>query len=181
MSETGPSARQTTTASQAAAVDRGDASQSPIRALPQPAEPLAGARALAGEYPFAVMLGGLALGALVGAFLPRSAGRKLAKGAIAAASVAGELGLLYGRQALEKAGDAAGSLDELKDSVSSSATDYSRKAADAVGGASRKAADIVGDAGRLAADAAVDALASARDASHKIGKQVIKLRSHMRH
>lgn len=128
------------------------------------------ARAIASEYPFALLLGGLALGVVAGALLPRAAGRRLTKGAVAAASIAGELGLLYGRQALEKAGDAAGSLDGLKETVGANAADYSRKAA-----------DLVGDAGRKAAEAASEAFAATRDASHKIGKQAIRLRSHLRH
>src|SRR6185369_15286450 len=68
-------------------------------------EPPEGYRALAMDYPFTLVLGGLAVGAIVGAMLPRSAARKLGRAAIAAAGVAGELGMAYGRQAMDAAGE----------------------------------------------------------------------------
>jgi len=132
-------------------------------ARPQAAEPAESVRALAGDYPFTLVLGGLALGVVVGALLPRSAGKKLAQGAVAAATLAGELGLIYGKQALERAGEATGSLDELKDAVSARASTLSRKAAEAAG-------EALGSAG-----------ATAREASDKIGRQAARLRSHLRH
>ncbi len=127
-------------------------------------------RNLATEHPLALIVGGLTLGAVAGALLPRSAGRRLAKGAVAAASMAGELGLLYVRQAIEKAEDAAESLAELKETVGTGASDYSRKAA-----------DLVSETGRKSSNMAEDTLASARDVGQRIGKQAIKLRSHIRH
>lgn len=127
-------------------------------------------RNLAAEHPFALILGSLALGAVAGALLPRSAGRKLSKGAVTAASMAGKLGLIYARQAMEKAEDAAESLAELKETVGTGAADYSRKAA-----------DLVSETGRKASNMAEDTLASARNVGQRIGKQAIKLRSHIRH
>jgi hypothetical protein len=146
------------------------AKKAPVATRPASPAPTERVRAVASEYPFALMLGGVALGVIAGALLPRSVGRRLGKAGMAAAAVAGELGLAYGRKALEQAGTAASSLDEAKDAVAANAADYSRRAA-----------DLMSEAGRIAADAAGEALGSARDASHKIGQQAIRLRSHLRH
>jgi len=134
------------------------------RTQPAPAGPPEGLRALAADYPFALVMGGVALGVLAGALLPRSAlgvaaGRKLSKRAAALAGIAGELGLAYGRQALKAAGEAKGKAGEISGTVGESAADYSRKAAELVG----------------------DAAASAREAGITIGRQAIRLGSHLRH
>jgi len=167
-------------------------------ARPQPSagEPPEGYKALAMDYPFALILGGLALGAIAGAVLPRRAGRKLVQGAVAAAGIAGELGKTYGRQALDTVGEAADSvtgksrgslgalgekLVELGEAVGEAAGAYGRKAADvavetasAAGAAAGKAAD---KAGHLAEDGA----ANARETGLKIARQVIRLTSQLRH
>lgn len=137
-----------------------DTAKVPARTLPRPVDNV---RAVASDYPFALLLGGMALGVVVGAMLPRAAGRKLARGAVAAATLAGELGLIYGRQALDKAGETAGSLDGLKAAVATTAADYSRRAAD------------------VTEDALTAARTSAREVGHKIGRQAIRLRSQLRH
>jgi len=150
--------------------------------------PPEGYRALAMDYPFAIVIGGLALGAIAGALLPRSAARKLARGVVAAAGVAGELGLTYGRQALDAAGDLSDEgreklgtigekLAELSESVSEAAGAYGRKAADLAG----DAASSAGKAAGKAAETAGDAAGSARDSGMKIARQVIRLTSQLRH
>lgn len=57
---------------------------------------------LAREYPWLAMAAGLGAGLLVGALLPRGIGGKLGKRALAAATVAGELGLALSTQVGEK-------------------------------------------------------------------------------
>jgi hypothetical protein len=61
---------------------------------------------LLAEYPGLTIAAGLGLGLLAGALLPRSAGSKLARRGTALAAVAGEIGLILARQAIEKAGEA---------------------------------------------------------------------------
>jgi len=172
-------------------------SEAAIARSPNPAhlperDPPEGYRALAMDYPFALVIGGLALVALAGALLPRSAARKLARGAIAAAGVAGELGLTYGKQALEAAGELSdegrqklGALGErlgdLGGSVSDGASEYGRKAADLATSAASGAGKSAGKAAGVVGDAVGDAAESARETGMKIARQVIRLTSQLRH
>jgi ElaB/YqjD/DUF883 family membrane-anchored ribosome-binding protein len=160
--------------------------------------------ALTAEYPFAVALGAVGVGLVVGMMIPRVLGgkiggrlaRNLGKRAAAASAIALDLGLAYGRQALEQAGEAAGRIEDasapLRESVSDGAVSASRRAAgliaeagEILAGARDKAADLVADAGEKGADAAGQiagsALAASRGAGHKIAQQAIRLRSHLRH
>ncbi|MEP7222098.1 MAG: hypothetical protein ABI673_05460 [Novosphingobium sp.] len=70
-------------------------------------DPPEGFVALAMDYPFAAIAGGLAIGLLAGSFLPRGTGRRLAKVATSAALTAGSIGRDYGMQALETVGEAS--------------------------------------------------------------------------
>ena len=155
-------------------------------------EPPEGLRALAMDYPFALVAGSVVVGAVVGALLPRSPFRKLAGGAAALATVAGELGMVYGRQALDKAGEAAGKLEDLRGDLGESAADYSRRATTLIGTASRVAGEVIQEAAKSALqagevmqdkvlDAAATAQKSTREAGAKVGRQAIRLRSHIRH
>ncbi|MBC2664761.1 hypothetical protein H7F51_04430 [Novosphingobium flavum] len=135
----------------------------PAKTAPTTTDAAESVRAFAREYPFAVLVGGIALGALAGAVMPRAAARRLTKGAIAVAGIAGELGLLYGKQAIARASEAAEALPGAAETVGTNAADYSRKAAGVLG------------------DVLSTASATAREASHKIGRQAIRLRSHLRH
>ena len=155
-------------------------------------DPPEGYKALAMDYPFALVLGGLALGAIAGAMLPRSAARKLARGAIAAAGVAGELGMTYGRQALDAAGEVTGGgrdklgalgerLTDLRDTIGENAGTYGRKAAELAGETATAAAQAAGTAAQTASDAAGEAAGNARDVGLKIARQVIRLTSQLRH
>ena len=68
-------------------------------------DPPEGIVALAMEYPFAAIAGGLAIGVLAGTLLPRGVGRSFARGAVSAVALAGKVGREYGMQALETAGE----------------------------------------------------------------------------
>ena len=57
---------------------------------------------LARDYPIALIAGGLAAGLLAGALLPRGIGRKVGKGILTGALMAGELGRSYSAQASRK-------------------------------------------------------------------------------
>ena len=75
-------------------------SRESLTARPVPeTEPPEGFVALAMEYPFAAIAGGLAIGVLAGSLLPRGVARRFARGAVSAALLAGNLGREYGLQA----------------------------------------------------------------------------------
>ena len=138
------------------------------RPAPPEAAPPEGIRALAMDYPFAMILGGVALGAVAGALIPRAAGRRLTQGALAAATVAGELGLAYGKHALEATGEAA-----------ASASKEGRQLLSGLGERIEDLSGTVGQsathAGKRAADAAGEAAEVARDVGMRIAQQVIRL------
>ena len=64
-------------------------------------------RSLAKEYPWLAMAAGLGVGVLVAALLPRNAVSKAGRRAMAAATVAAELGLAFSKQARDVAEEAA--------------------------------------------------------------------------
>ena len=64
-------------------------------------------RSLAKEYPWLAMAAGLGVGVLVAALLPRNAVSKAGRRAMAAATVAAELGLAFSKQARDAAEEAA--------------------------------------------------------------------------
>ena len=101
---------------------------------------------LAREYPGLIVVGGLALGLLVGALLPRGAARKLANGAMTAAALGGEASMSLARQAREKAQNAAAEAGEqfgdFKDNAAKSAGKLRRRAANATGDASSAGMDM---------------------------------------
>lgn len=114
-------------------------------ALPD-AEPPEGYVALAMDYPFAAIAGGLLLGFAAGALLPRGAGRKALRGALAAASVANEVGRVYGRKAIEAADEATREsrekLGELGATVGENAGRQARRVVSATGKSARRTTDL---------------------------------------
>ena len=69
---------------------------------PSPPEDL---RDLVRQHPGLVVAGGVVLGLIVGALLPRRAGSKFARNAMALAATAGEIGLALSTQAKDRAED----------------------------------------------------------------------------
>lgn len=84
---------------------------------------------LARDYPLALIAGGLAVGVLAGALLPRGIGRKVGKSLLTGALMAGELGRNYSRQAGEKLGAVASDGRDKVVELSSRAQHGGRKAA----------------------------------------------------
>jgi hypothetical protein len=76
------------------------------RAATRPDERPESLAALAQRHPGLLLAGGLAAGLLAAALLPRGTGRRLAKGAMAAAAVGSELGLGLAHKARDTAHDA---------------------------------------------------------------------------
>ncbi|MCZ8172560.1 MAG: hypothetical protein O9272_12570 [Brevundimonas sp.] len=82
-----------------------------IPALPAPipprdAYPPEDYRTLAAEYPWLAMAAGLGVGLLAGSLIPKRAGGKFGKRAVALAMMAGEIGLALSKEAGEKASGA---------------------------------------------------------------------------
>lgn len=80
---------------------------------------------VAREHPILLIAGGLAIGVALSTLIPRSPTRKLSKNAIAMLATVAELGIAYGKQAMETADEVAqGARDELDrfgDTVSANA------------------------------------------------------------
>lgn len=96
----------------AASQERLQRDSAELPAIPSPtrfpdAYPPENYRSLAGEYPWLAMAAGLGAGLLFGALLPKGTGGKLGKRALAAATIAGEVGLALSKQARDKAADAS--------------------------------------------------------------------------
>lgn len=100
------------------AEDRRDQETIPQRQSFPDAYPPEDYRTLAGEYPWLSVAAGLGAGLLIGALLPRGTGGKFGKRALAAASLAAEVGLALtnkagdaveeaGREGLRRVGEAA--------------------------------------------------------------------------
>lgn len=116
-------------------------------------EPPEGVAGLIADYPGLAVAAGLGIGLLAGALLPRSTGRKLARGAVFLASAGGEIGLALGKQALQAADEAT---REGREKLSETATDVAHTVAERASDISHKAAEAGRSAGanvqRLAGD-----------------------------
>ncbi len=109
---------------------------------------------LAKDYPVALIAGGLAIGVIAGALLPRGFGRKFARSAVSIALTAGELGRNYGNQVIDvasdgsresrkKLGNLGDAVSELGGRVALSASDRGRKGRSIGHKAAREAIRIV--------------------------------------
>lgn len=150
-------------------------STAPAKRVPE-AVPPEGVSGLVADYPGLAIAAGLGIGLLAGALLPRSAGRKLARGAIFLASAGGELGLAFGKQALQAADEAtresreklSGTASEVANTVADRATELGHKAADAGRSAGAGAQRLAGDASDRARDVGAGIAKLAIDAVARI-------------
>lgn len=139
-------------------------------------EPPEGVAGLIGDYPGLAIAAGLGFGLLAGALLPRSTGRKLARGAVFLASAGGEIGLALGKQALHAADEAtregrekvSETASEVVQTVAERAADLGHKAADAGRSAGAEAHRLVGDASERARDVGTGLAKLAIDAITRI-------------
>lgn len=105
---------------------------------------------MAREHPVAFIAGGVALGLVVGALLPKKAGGALFRRALTLAATASELGLVASRQAREGAGKAAHEAKERLEKDSAVVREKAGKLAVAARGAgNRIASQATGLASRL--------------------------------
>jgi hypothetical protein len=87
-------------------IEAGQARQA-ARAKPAADGPIDRLTSVAKEHPLLVVLGGLAIGVAISTLIPRSPTRKLSKNALGFLTTVAELGIAYGRQALENADEAS--------------------------------------------------------------------------
>ena len=116
------------------------------------------ATAFVREHPVLTVAGGIVIGLVAGALLPRGAGRKAARRAVQAAEIASATGLAFGRNAWDRAEAAGSDLRERGSAV-----------ADRLGGYGESAAD---QAGRL--------LGSAEQAKTRAGRTIAKKAKELR-
>jgi hypothetical protein len=137
------------------------------------------------DHPLAMVAGGLVLGAAVAAILPAAFGRRLSSRLAGIATVAGELGTIYGSKALDIAAEAgrAGQekLGELSEDFAETSAEARRRASDLSSQATRRAVDLGSDAGRRAGKLAEEATRSARDAGGTAFKALLDLAGKVRH
>lgn len=136
--------------------------------------PPEGLRALALDYPLALVGGGLIAGVLIGALLPKTKAGKLSRNALALAGVAGEFGLTYARKALDSASDAAQSAASTGGRMAEA---VSERTGELLGSASEAAAEY----SEKAAETAESAVVTLRNSAEGLARQVIKLTSQLRH
>ena len=129
--------------------DKIAASQARLRrdtppALPSvipPAEPPESFSGLVRQYPGLIVVGGLALGVVAGALMPRALRSKLTGRVVTLAGLAGELGLALGRQALDKAEAGREKMSEGTQEARSRATRIAGTAAGSARGAGIRIAE----------------------------------------
>lgn len=136
--------------------------------------PPEGVRALALDYPFALVAGGLAVGVLIGALLPRRQASRLSRPLLAVAGAASEFGLAYAQKALTRATAAAHDATAAGSRLLEAAADHADDLAESAG-------DHASDYAGRAAAAAGAAPAAIRDSGRKLAQSVVRLTSQLRH
>jgi hypothetical protein len=99
------------------------------------------------KHPVAFIAGGVVLGLVAGALLPRGTGRRLAKGAAAAAVAAGQAGLHLSQHARDTAEDLT---REGRETIERNAAVAQRRAAELAGNARNTGSKLVEQAVELA-------------------------------
>lgn len=133
-------------------------------------EPPEGVSGLIADYPGLAIAAGVGIGLIAGALLPRSAGRKMARGAVFLASTGSELGLALGKQALRKADEAT---RDSRERLSETAGDVAHTVAERASDLSHKAAEVSRSAGANAQRVAGDASDRARDLGLGLAKLAV--------
>ncbi|MEY4161091.1 MAG: hypothetical protein RLZZ136_1712 [Pseudomonadota bacterium] len=104
------------------------------------------------DYPLALIVGGLGLGILAGAVLPRGLGRKLARGAIAASAIAIEAGRHYSTQVAQAAEEGREKFGGLKNSASAYGHTLANSAEQSVRKSRASAMNTIGKVIKLVSD-----------------------------
>ena len=138
-----------------------------------------GLLATAAEYPFLTIVGGIAAGAVIAALMPKAFASKFAKRSVALATVAGELGMVYGKTALDKAGELGHEAQErIGDAVKSldeNTADARSRVGEIAGEVGARATQIAGDAFSATRETGTKVAGSTRDVGLDLARKLIKL------
>lgn len=154
--------------------DQDGAAGLPVPAGQADPGPPEGFKALALDYPFALVAGGVAVGVLIGALLPRRQASRLSRPLLAAVGAASEFGLAYAQKAMARAADAAHEASVAGGQLLTAAAERTDDLAEAT-------ADRASDYGERAAALAAAAPAALRGSGQRIAREVVRLTSHLRH
>ena len=152
---------------------RGDAA--PRKAKPTPRKRASGEtgfieKAMA-DHPLALLAGSMVLGVIAASLLPRSWGSKLGSRMLGLATVAGELGAVYGTKALSAAAEGARTgqdkLEDLGEVLADQGSDARRKAIELGTLAGKRAIELAGVAAKNARDAGDGAIKAISDLSER--------------
>ena len=127
-------------------------------------------RAIA-DHPLALLAGSMVLGVVAASLLPRSWGSKIGGRMLGLATVAGELGAVYGTKALSAAADGARTgqdkLEDLGEVLADQSSDARRKAIELGTLAGKRAIELAGVAAKNAREARGGALKAIGDLSDR--------------
>ena len=123
------------------------------------------------DHPLALLAGSMVLGVIAASLLPRSWGSKLGSRMLGLATVAGELGAVYGSKALSAAADGARTgqdkLEDLGEVLADQGSDARRRAIELGTMAGKRAIELAGVAARNARGAGDGAIKAISDLSER--------------
>lgn len=105
-------------------------------------EPPESYRELGGDYPVALLVGGLAIGLLVGVLIPRNLSRRIGRSAIGMAAIARELGSTYGRKAIDGAAEVGRDGHAKLGELGETAGEYGKAAGNAASASAQRGRDL---------------------------------------
>jgi ElaB/YqjD/DUF883 family membrane-anchored ribosome-binding protein len=121
------------------------------------------------DHPGWVVAGGVALGLVAGSLVARGSTRKLARRALTLAELAGAAGLALGKDAVDRAGEAGGSLRERGEAFIDRASGVLRERSDA----------LADKAGKLA-EPAEETVDAAGEAAQRLLRKAVELAGRLR-
>ena len=123
------------------------------------------------DHPLALLAGSVVLGAIAASLVPRSWGSKLGSRLLGLATVAGELGAVYGTKALSAAAEGARTgqdkLEDLGETLSDQGHDARRRAVELGTLAGKRVIELAGVAAKNAREARGDAMKAISDLSDR--------------
>ena len=123
------------------------------------------------DHPLALLAGSMVLGVIAASFLPRSWGSKLGSRMLGLATVAAELGAVYGTKALSAAAEGARTgqdkLEDLGEVLADQGSDARRRAIELGTLAGKRAIELAGVAAKNAREARGGALKAISDLSDR--------------
>ena len=123
------------------------------------------------DHPLALLAGSVVLGAIAASLMPRSWGSKLGSRLLGLATVAGELGAVYGSKALSAAAEGARTgqdkLEDIGETLSDQSHDARSRAIELGTLAGKRAIELAGVAAKNAREARGEAMKAISDLSDR--------------